>query len=142
MDCDKYSQVCESEDIGDFPTIRIYFSGPTINESGDDDSNNNNIYSVDYEGNEIYSALSNFLDKSNVDSFYRMDKKRKFIDNNSNSASQVHSGSNIVHDTFQNHLDAFELRLKKWLAKGLKKMEKRITEKISRRFKQVVKNEL
>ena len=51
------------------------------------------------------------------------------------------SGNDVV-DKLQIKLDEFELRLKKWLAKGLKKMEKRITEKISKRIKKVVKDEL
>ena len=70
-----------------------------------------------------------------------MDEKRKFVNHIQSNNMQNGSGNDIV-DKLQIKLDEFELRLKKWLAKGLKKMEKRITEKISKRIKKVVKDEL
>jgi hypothetical protein len=140
MDCYKHSDLCESENIGDYPTIRIYFS-EKVTEKDDDDKRN--IHSVDYEGNEIYNALSTFLNDHDVKTYNNMVDKRKFvIDYDRISSNHMqHSSADIV-DKLQTQLDEFQSRLKKWLAKGLKKMGKRITEKISKRFKQVVKDEL
>eukprot|EP00942_MAST-04A_sp_MAST-4A-sp1_P014235 g14235.t1 len=140
IDCDKHSDLCENENIGDYPTIRIYFPQMTTGNDGEK-RNNNNLYSVDYEGNEIYNALSTFLNDHNIKAYNNMDEKRKFVNHIQSNNMQNGSGNDIV-DKLQIKLDEFELRLKKWLAKGLKKMEKRITEKISKRIKKVVKDEL
>ena len=102
-----------------------------------------NIHSVDYEGNEIYNALSTFLNDHDVKTYNNMVDKRKFVIGYDRiSSHHMQHGSADIVDKVQTQLDEFQSRLKKWLAKGLKKMGERITEKISKRFKQVVKDEL
>ena len=137
VNCDKHSKLCAAEDIDDYPTIRIYFSSPSssyLDESA--------IYSVDYEGNEVYDGLSDFLTKHDVKTYDKMPKKRKF---NGNEQEQAIAGGvhiDVLARVFDEQLQSFEKRMKKWLAKGLKKMEKRITDKVSRRFKDAIKEDL
>ena len=71
-----------------------------------------------------------------------MPKKRKYNGNEHEQAIAGGVDTEVLARVFDEQLQSFEKRMKKWLAKGLKKMEKRITDKVSRRFKDVMKEDL
>ena len=71
-----------------------------------------------------------------------MRKIRKLSNSDQNRVMPVGVNVDAVASIFDEQLQSFEKRMKKWLAKGLKKMEKRITDKVSRRFKDVMKEDL
>ena len=137
VDCDKNSKLCTAEGIDDYPTVRVYFTSPSsphFDESA--------IHSVDYEGNEVYDGLSDFLTKNDIKTYHKMRKIRKLSNSDQNRVMPVGVNVDAVASIFDEQLQSFEKRMKKWLAKGLKKMEKRITDKVSRRFKDVMKEDL
>ena len=71
-----------------------------------------------------------------------MRKRRKLNNNGQDQVIPAGVDADAVARIFDEQLQSFEKRMKKWLAKGLKKMEKRITDKVSRRFKDVMKEDL
>ena len=137
VDCDKNSDLCTAEGIDDYPTIRVYFKSPSSPHFDE-----NAIHSVDYEGNEVYDGLSDFLTKNDIKTYHKMGKIRKWSNSDQNRVMPVGVNVDAVASIFDEQLQSFEKRMKKWLAKGLKKMEKRITDKVSRRFKDVMKEDL
>ena len=137
VDCDKNSKLCTAEGIDDYPTVRVYYTSPSSPHFDE-----NAIHSVDYEGNEVYDGLSDFLTKNDIKTYHKMRKRRKLNNNGQDQVIPAGVDADAVARIFDEQLQSFEKRMKKWLAKGLKKMEKRITDKVSRRFKDVMKEDL